>query len=267
MEILAITNWAERFENKDSRKIANARWVPVPNKHDGLGFRRIAAHPRQCEIFSSWNLILQIASRMPIRGFLHNGDTALDSEDLAVMTGFPQEGFEIAIEVLTQEKIGWLELARELPTNPEKKARSERERPGSQGANPPETGESPASPGNDPASSREAGPEQKGTEGNRTEGKDSEGKSGASPHRTRFTPPTLDELIGYFAEKLNDEPKARSEAEDFLNHYEANGWMVGRVKMKDWKASVRNWIKNGNKFNGGSNGTKREIKPVRGQGF
>ena len=30
-------------------------------------------------------------------------------------------------------------------------------------------------------------------------------------------------------------------AENWLNHYEANGWMVGKNKMKDWKASVRTW--------------------------
>jgi hypothetical protein len=33
-------------------------------------------------------------------------------------------------------------------------------------------------------------------------------------------------------------------AENWLNHYEANGWMVGKVKMKDWKASVRTWKTN-----------------------
>jgi hypothetical protein len=33
-------------------------------------------------------------------------------------------------------------------------------------------------------------------------------------------------------------------AENWLNHYEANGWMVGKVKMKDWKASVRTWKAN-----------------------
>ena len=30
-------------------------------------------------------------------------------------------------------------------------------------------------------------------------------------------------------------------AENWLNHYEANGWMVGKNKMKDWKASDRTW--------------------------
>lgn len=31
------------------------------------------------------------------------------------------------------------------------------------------------------------------------------------------------------------EPKA------FLDHYQANGWKVGRASMKDWKAAVRTW--------------------------
>lgn len=31
-------------------------------------------------------------------------------------------------------------------------------------------------------------------------------------------------------------------AEHFFNYYESNGWMVGRNKMKDWKATVKNWM-------------------------
>ena len=30
-------------------------------------------------------------------------------------------------------------------------------------------------------------------------------------------------------------------AEKFFNHYESNGWYVGKNKMKDWKAAVRGW--------------------------
>ena len=30
-------------------------------------------------------------------------------------------------------------------------------------------------------------------------------------------------------------------ATKFFNHYEMKGWMVGRTKMKDWKAAVRYW--------------------------
>lgn len=31
-------------------------------------------------------------------------------------------------------------------------------------------------------------------------------------------------------------------AEYFYNYYESNGWMVGRNKMKDWKATAKNWM-------------------------
>ena len=27
----------------------------------------------------------------------------------------------------------------------------------------------------------------------------------------------------------------------FMGHYEGNGWMIGKVKVKDWKACVRTW--------------------------
>ena len=30
-------------------------------------------------------------------------------------------------------------------------------------------------------------------------------------------------------------------ATKFFNHYEMKGWVVGRTKMKDWKAAVRYW--------------------------
>jgi hypothetical protein len=31
-------------------------------------------------------------------------------------------------------------------------------------------------------------------------------------------------------------------AEHFFNYYESNGWMIGRNKMKDWRATVKNWM-------------------------
>ena len=30
-----------------------------------------------------------------------------------------------------------------------------------------------------------------------------------------------------------------------MNHYESKGWIVGKAPMKDWKAAVRTWEKNG----------------------
>lgn len=54
----------------------------------------------------------------------------------------------------------------------------------------------------------------------------------------RFTPPTVEEVKAYLSE-LNEK---RINANSFVNHYESNGWHVGKNKMKSWKAAVRTWI-------------------------
>lgn len=52
----------------------------------------------------------------------------------------------------------------------------------------------------------------------------------------RFTPPTVKEVAAYCEERGNSiSPEA------FIDYYSSKGWMVGKNKMKDWKAAVRNW--------------------------
>ena len=51
-----------------------------------------------------------------------------------------------------------------------------------------------------------------------------------------FTPPTLEEVQAYIAERT-----LAVDAERFMDYYTANGWMVGKNHMKDWKAAVRHW--------------------------
>lgn len=59
-----------------------------------------------------------------------------------------------------------------------------------------------------------------------------------------FVKPTIEQLKEYMREQgMNDI------AENWLNHYEANGWKVGKNAMKDWKASVRTWKLNNLKNN------------------
>ena len=62
--------------------------------------------------------------------------------------------------------------------------------------------------------------------------------------RTGFQKPTIEEVKAY-AERNG---KALADPERFYDFYEANGWKVGKNKMKDWKASVRYWEKNEKKF-------------------
>lgn len=52
----------------------------------------------------------------------------------------------------------------------------------------------------------------------------------------RFIPPTVEEVAVYCqARRNNIEPEA------FIDYYASKGWMVGKNKMKDWRAAVRNW--------------------------
>ena len=52
----------------------------------------------------------------------------------------------------------------------------------------------------------------------------------------RFIPPALQEVQAYCQERGN-----KVDPEQFVNFYSAKGWMVGKNKMKDWKACVRTW--------------------------
>ena len=46
----------------------------------------------------------------------------------------------------------------------------------------------------------------------------------------------MDEVAAYCRERANG-----IEAERFVDFYKSKGWMIGKNKMKDWKAAVRTW--------------------------
>ena len=52
----------------------------------------------------------------------------------------------------------------------------------------------------------------------------------------RFTPPTVEEVAQYCFDRVSTVDPQR-----FVDYYTSNGWMVGKNKMKDWKAAVRTW--------------------------
>jgi len=54
-----------------------------------------------------------------------------------------------------------------------------------------------------------------------------------------FKPPTLEEVSAYCRERNNN-----IQAQHFIDYYSARNWMLGKVKMKDWKAAVRTWERN-----------------------
>ena len=62
---------------------------------------------------------------------------------------------------------------------------------------------------------------------------------GAKTDTKKFNPPTVDEVAEYCRERGNDIDPVY-----FFDKYTGNGWMVGKNKMKCWKATIRTWEKN-----------------------
>ena len=61
-------------------------------------------------------------------------------------------------------------------------------------------------------------------------------RGGLSPSTTSFKKPTLEEVRAYCLERKNN-----VDPQKWYDFYEAKGWMIGKNKMKDWKAAVRTW--------------------------
>jgi len=60
-----------------------------------------------------------------------------------------------------------------------------------------------------------------------------------------FSKPMLHQIEYYCKERKNN-----IDAETFFDFYESKNWMVGKNKMKDWKAAIRTWERRGkNKSN------------------
>lgn len=81
-----------------------------------------------------------------------------------------------------------------------------------------------------------------------------EPKNGKGPARvqTQFQKPEISEIVEYMDQyaaaqviagrTTGDEVSPAAEAESMFNHYEANGWKVGRNPLKDWRAAARGWF-------------------------
>ena len=68
----------------------------------------------------------------------------------------------------------------------------------------------------------------------------------------RFEPPAVETVRAYCNERNN-----QVDPEMFVDFYESKNWMVGKNKMKDWKAAVRTWEK-------GRSQTRKEETAKRG---
>lgn len=76
------------------------------------------------------------------------------------------------------------------------------------------------------------------TNNNQVLNKPNTNKEPSTKKRGNFVPPTVEEVAAYCSERNNS-----VDPESFVNFYASKGWMIGKNKMKDWKAAVITWEK------------------------
>lgn len=77
------------------------------------------------------------------------------------------------------------------------------------------------------------------------EGGSKGGGAPLTPAPERFVPPSLDEARAYGLDYCRQKgyPPGVFDAEDFCDHWQSKGWKRGRTPMKDWRATLREWIR------------------------
>lgn len=107
-----VIDWENNFENSQSKRWENIRWVPIPNKQ-GIGYKKIMQQKNGAEIFGCWIAIVECASRQKPRGVI---DMTID--DLSLETMINVTTLAKSIDYITT--LGWLrvdsEQTQSLPT-------------------------------------------------------------------------------------------------------------------------------------------------------
>ena len=67
-------------------------------------------------------------------------------------------------------------------------------------------------------------------------GEEKRGDETRKEEKRTFLEPSLEEIRNYCKERKNN-----VNPEKWLAHYQAKGWLIGKNKMKDWRAAVRTW--------------------------
>ncbi len=110
MKTYRINEWDKHFENNRTRVMDELRWVPVPNKHDGEGYKTIMAEPDGIIIYACWHLILQVASKCHPRGTLVRSDgTPHTARSIAIKTGCRSvDHVQRALDFCSTPEVGWI---------------------------------------------------------------------------------------------------------------------------------------------------------------
>ena len=85
-----IIDWDVHFENSQSRRYSNVKWVAMPNKR-GFGYTKILKQPNGEAIFGCWCAIVELASTCNPRGELQSNGVEYSIEDISDLTGYTKK--------------------------------------------------------------------------------------------------------------------------------------------------------------------------------
>ena len=106
----AVRRWIEHFETPESLKRKRCgSWVAMPNKQDGRGYKRIMDEADGRSIYGTWCAVVQMASKMPVRGLLADLDGPLSPEDIATKVLATTEEVDRMIAIVSEPRIDWIE--------------------------------------------------------------------------------------------------------------------------------------------------------------
>jgi len=111
--IYEIPDWCNRYETNESRKLVNLSWVAIPNTLNGISYRRLSRLKNCSEVFSSFILILEVMSTLPKKiretgRLIDEYHGPMGAEELSLITGFPQDNFQLALDTLSSPEFGWI---------------------------------------------------------------------------------------------------------------------------------------------------------------
>ena len=108
-----IRRWDDLYETYESKRVARMKWLALPVKLDGYGYRRLMQEKDGPAMFGTWCAILQLAARCTPRGTLCSADGApLPPDEIAVLISIPERLVSKTLEMLSnaqKSKLLWIE--------------------------------------------------------------------------------------------------------------------------------------------------------------
>jgi len=107
--VYRIKDWDQlQFEQHGNSRINGPmKWVAVPTKHDGKGYRRLMREDDGISIYGCWIVIVAVAAKCPVRGTLADEDGPLTAEEMSLKTDVPEDVIERSLAFLMTIK--WIE--------------------------------------------------------------------------------------------------------------------------------------------------------------